>query len=70
MQVHINAILRLRNKPLAPRSKLSHSFRRHPKPSRQQSQTKAVEEPISVCGGAPPGEQSHHSLADQPLASV
>ena len=68
MEIHINAIRRLGNIMLTLRRELPHSFLRHAQPPCQQLQTEAVEETISICIGTSP--RKHHSLADQPLASV
>lgn len=70
MQVHIDAILRLSNEMLTLRRELSHCFRRHPVPSRQQIETEAVEEAVVVCTGNSPRKEPHHPLANQSLAHV
>jgi len=70
VKIHIYAVVRLRNVVLALRRELSHCFRRHAEPSREQFEAQALEKPVMVCIRNSPRKKSLHPLADQSLASV
>lgn len=70
MKIHIDAILLLANVVRALRRELYHRRWCHAEPPRQQLQAEAFEKAIGVCVRRAPREESFHSLADHPLASV